>query len=95
MQKPKSHRILTNSVRIFALHISKIHFDIDLFVKISTDVLSHPLFSNEILYNSVHTCYKSRPSYYSDVIVTTYFRYYKALIFTDFSIPPSYIYALQ
>lgn len=50
----------------------------------STNVLSHRLVSNKILYNSVHTCYKPRPSYYSNVIVPTYFRYYEAVIFTDF-----------
>ena len=47
------------------------------------------------MYNCVHTCYKSRLLYYSNVIVTTYFRNYKVLIFTDFSILPPYIYVLN
>ena len=83
--------ILTNSIRIFALRISKIQFDIDLYVEISTDILSDRLFSNKILYKSVHTFYKPRPSHYSNIIVTTYFWYYKALIFTDFLPPPLHL----
>lgn len=84
LQKPWSHPMLTNYFCIFALCISKIQFNIDLHVEIYTYVLSNRLFSKEVLYNSVHTCYKPRPSYYPNVIVTTYLEYYTALTSTDF-----------